>query len=93
MIRHIIYQIWEVHKGGLHEDESRWTKSKSWLEIHKIPDDKTKERIEQNYSGNYEIQDYNYQFDFKPIYEGWHEENVTKEDIFKAALLDQLDGA
>ena len=95
-----IYLIWEVQKGGLHEDGSRWSKAKRTLDVHKIPSGtsdkdaaKMIQNIEENYTENYSNQDYNYQFDKSLIFEGWIEDKATLEEIYKEALMCQLNGA
>ena len=94
-----IYLIWEVHKGGLHEDETRWSETKRTLDVHKIPSGTSDEdtakliqNIEDNYTESYSNQDYNYQFDKSIIFEGWFEDNATLEEIYREALIGQLCG-
>ena len=94
-----IYLIWEVHKGGLHEDESRWSETTRTLDVHKIPSGTSDEdtaclidKIEENYTETYSNQDYNYQFDKSLIYQGWIEHTDTLEEIYKEDLINQLNG-
>ena len=95
-----IYLIWEVNFYGLDEDESRWSKTTRTLDVHKIPSGTSDEdpakliqNIEDNYTESYSNQDYNYQFDKSIIFEGWIEDNATLEEIYKEALMCQLNGA